>query len=168
MLSFSFFFHKDQQQFEDHKSSYNLPWFRFPVAHVLYAVTHSGYSNYPEPGFVWSRTSVCTHQCLLPSNVVLECLRWYWQKSVKIYPNYGYLWIFLSFIEFVLHFTTLFLFQMVVAGSSYFCRYQSLSHSLSHQNFGSYLVFGECRVTPHWSPIWWFINFENKLTQVCL
>ena len=49
---FFFFFHKDQQQFQDHKSSYNIPWLRFPVAHVLYGVVHSGYSNYPEPGFV--------------------------------------------------------------------------------------------------------------------
>ena len=33
---FILFFHKDQKQFQDHKSSYNLPWLRFPVAHVLF------------------------------------------------------------------------------------------------------------------------------------
>ena len=42
------FFHKDQQQCQDHKSSYNLPWLLFPVAHMIYGVAHSGYS----PGFV--------------------------------------------------------------------------------------------------------------------
>ena len=60
------------------------------------------------------------------------------------------LWIFWSFIALVFQFTTLFLFQMAVAISSYFWRYQSLSHSSLHQNFGTYfLVFRRCDVTPH-------------------
>ena len=50
-----FFVHKGQQHYQDHKSTYNLPWFHFlmlglPVAHVLYRVAHSGYYDYP----VWN------------------------------------------------------------------------------------------------------------------
>ena len=64
-FEFVIFCHKDQQKFQDHKSSCNFPSLRFqmrglPMAHVLYGVAHSGYNNYPEPSFVQGRTSVCT------------------------------------------------------------------------------------------------------------
>ena len=86
-----------------------------------------------------------SHQCLLPSNLVLECLGWNWQNSVKTFNVK-----FTQKTKFIYQSLSLFLLQMADAVSSYFCRYQSLSHSQPHENFGScFLVFGNCGVTPH-------------------
>ena len=60
--------------------------------------------------------------------------------------------IFRSFISLVLHefFCNFSPWQSVPSYSTSHCRYQSLSHSSSHQSFGSYfLVFGKCGVNPH-------------------
>ena len=72
--------------------------------------------------------------------------------------------------------TSLFLFQMAVSRylASYFCRYQSSSHSPPHeQNFGNYfLVFGNCGsehiyMRPKVNSNWFEISLQGKTSLRC-
>ena len=96
-----------------------------------------------------------SHQCLLPSNLVLECLGWNWQNSVKTFnvkftQTTKFIYQSLSILIPISFANGRRSIQTQYPVSSYFCRYQSLSHSQPHENFGScFLIFGNCGVTPH-------------------